>query len=179
MPTRIPNLLVNGASGIAVGMATNMPTHNLREVIDACVAYIDNNDITIEELMEFVKAPDFPTGAFIYGLSGVREAYLTGRGRVLIRARANIEDAGTHDKIIVTEIPYGVNKAELIKSIAALANEKKIEGISNANDESDREGMRIVIDVKRDANAHSKPAGERCFGYCSGYGNQYANAQSA
>ncbi|MDO4186509.1 MAG: DNA gyrase subunit A [Bacteroidales bacterium] len=154
MPTRIPNLLVNGASGIAVGMATNMPTHNLREVIDACVAYIDNNDITIEELMEFVKAPDFPTGAFIYGLSGVREAYLTGRGRVLIRARANIEDAGTHDKIIVTEIPYGVNKAELIKSIAALANEKKIEGISNANDESDREGMRIVIDVKRDANAN-------------------------
>lgn len=154
MPTRIPNLLVNGASGIAVGMATNMPTHNLREVIDACVAYIDNNDITIEELMEFVKAPDFPTGAFIYGLSGVREAYLTGRGRVLIRARANIEDAGTHDKIIVTEIPYGVNKAELIKSIAALANEKKIDGISNANDESDREGMRIVIDVKRDANAN-------------------------
>ena len=154
MPTRIPNLLVNGASGIAVGMATNMPTHNLREVIDACVAYIDNNDITIEELMEFVKAPDFPTGAYIYGLSGVREAYLTGRGRVLIRARANIEDAGTHDKIIVTEIPYGVNKAELIKSIAALANEKKIEGISNANDESDREGMRIVIDVKRDANAN-------------------------
>lgn len=154
MPTRIPNLLVNGASGIAVGMATNMPTHNLREVIDACVAYIDNNDITIEELMELVKAPDFPTGAFIYGLSGVREAYLTGRGRVLIRARANIEDAGTHDKIIITEIPYGVNKAELIKSIAALANEKKIEGISNANDESDREGMRIVIDVKRDANAN-------------------------
>ncbi len=154
MPTRIPNLLVNGASGIAVGMATNMPTHNLREVIDACVAYIDNNDITIEELMEFVKAPDFPTGAFIYGLSGVREAYLTGRGRVLIRARANIEDAGTHDKIIVTEIPYGVNKAELIKSIATLANEKKIDGIANANDESDREGMRIVIDVKRDANAN-------------------------
>ena len=154
MPTRIPNLLVNGASGIAVGMATNMPTHNLREVIDACEAYIDNNDITIEELMEYVKAPDFPTGAFIYGLSGVREAYLTGRGRVVIRARANIEDAGTHDKIIVTEIPYGVNKAELIKSIATLANEKKIEGISNANDESDREGMRIVIDVKRDANAN-------------------------
>lgn len=154
MPTRIPNLLVNGASGIAVGMATNMPTHNLREVIDACEAYIDNNDITIEELMEYVKAPDFPTGAFIYGLSGVREAYLTGRGRVVIRARANIEDAGTHDKIIVTEIPYGVNKAELIKSIATLANEKKIDGISNANDESDREGMRIVIDVKRDANAN-------------------------
>ena len=154
MPTRIPNLLVNGASGIAVGMATNMPTHNLREVIDACEAYIDTNEITIEERMEYVKAPDFPTGAFIYGLSGVREAYLTGRGRVVIRARANIEDAGTHDKIIVTEIPYGVNKAELIKSIATLANEKKIEGISNANDESDREGMRIVIDVKRDANAN-------------------------
>ena len=153
MPTRIPNLLVNGASGIAVGMATNMPTHNLSEVIDACVAYIDNNDITIEELMEHVKAPDFPTGGYIYGMSGVREAYLTGRGRVVMRAKAEIESGQAHDKIIVTEIPYGVNKAELIKDIAALANEKKIEGITNANDESDREGMRIVIDVKRDANA--------------------------
>ena len=153
MPTRIPNLLVNGTSGIAVGMATNMPTHNLSEVIDACVAYIDNNDITIEELMEHVKAPDFPTGGYIYGMSGVREAYLTGRGRVVMRAKAEIESGQAHDKIIVTEIPYGVNKAELIKDIAALANEKKIEGITNANDESDREGMRIVIDVKRDANA--------------------------
>ena len=153
MPTRIPNLLVNGASGIAVGMATNMPTHNLSEVIDACIAYIDNNDIDIEALMTYVKAPDFPTGGYIYGMSGVREAYLTGRGRVVMRAKAEIETTSTHDKIIVTEIPYGVNKAELIKSIADLANEKRIEGISNANDESDREGMRIVIDVKRDANA--------------------------
>ena len=153
LPTRIPNLLVNGASGIAVGMATNMPTHNLSEVIDACVAYVDNNDISIEELMEYVKAPDFPTGGYIYGMSGVREAYLTGRGRIVMRAKAEIEAGQAHDKIIVTEIPYGVNKAELIKDIAALANEKKIEGITNANDESDREGMRIVIDVKRDANA--------------------------
>ena len=153
MPTRIPNLLVNGASGIAVGMATNMPTHNLSEVIDACIAYIENNDIEIEELMNYVKAPDFPTGGYIYGMSGVREAYLTGRGRVIMRARAEIETSSTHDKIVITEIPYGVNKAELIKNIADLANDKKIEGISNANDESDREGMRIVIDIKRDANA--------------------------
>ncbi len=153
MPTRIPNLLVNGASGIAVGMATNMPTHNLGEVIDACVAYIDNNDITIDELMQYVKAPDFPTGGYIYGMAGVREAYETGRGRIIMRAKAEIETGQNHDKIVVTEIPYGVNKAELIKSIADLVNEKKIEGISNANDESDREGMRIVIDVKRDANA--------------------------
>ena len=153
MPTRIPNLLVNGASGIAVGMATNMPTHNLSEVIDACVAYVDDNDISIEDLMDYIKAPDFPTGGYIYGMSGVREAYLTGRGRVIMRAKAEIETGQTHDKIVVTEIPYGVNKAELIKDIANLANEKKLEGISNANDESDREGMRIVIDVKRDANA--------------------------
>ena len=153
MPTRIPNLLVNGSSGIAVGMATNMPTHNLSEVIDACVAYIDNNDIEIEELMNYVKAPDFPTGGYIYGMSGVREAYLTGRGRVVMRARAEIEAGQNHDKIVVTEIPYGVNKAELIKSIVDLVAEKKIEGISYANDESDREGMRIVIDIKRDANA--------------------------
>jgi len=153
MPTRIPNLLVNGASGIAVGMATNMPTHNLGEVIDACVAYIDNNDITIDELMEHIKAPDFPTGGYIYGMAGVREAYETGRGRIIMRAKAEIETGQNHDKIVVTEIPYGVNKAELIKSIADLVNEKKIEGISNANDESDREGMRIVIDIKRDANA--------------------------
>ena len=153
MPTRIPNLLVNGASGIAVGMATNMPPHNLSEVIDACEAYIDNPKITVEELMEFVKAPDFPTGGYIYGVSGVREAYLTGRGRVIMRAKAEIESGQTHDKIIITEIPYNVNKAELIKYIADLVNDKKIEGISNANDESDRDGMRIVIDIKRDANA--------------------------
>ena len=153
MPTRIPNLLVNGASGIAVGMATNMPPHNLSEVIDACDAYIDNPEITVEELMNFVKAPDFPTGGYIYGISGVREAYLTGRGRVIMRAKAEIETGQTHDKIVITEIPYNVNKAELIKYIADLVNDKRIEGISNANDESDREGMRIVIDVKRDANA--------------------------
>ena len=154
MPTKIPNLLVNGASGIAVGMATNIPTHNLGEVIDACVAYIDNRDIDIDGLMEHVKAPDFPTGGFIYGMQGVREAYETGRGRVVMRARAEIEPGENHDKIVITEIPYGVNKAELIKQIADLVNEKKIEGISNANDESDREGMRIVVDVKRDANAN-------------------------
>lgn len=153
MPTRIPNLLVNGASGIAVGMATNMPPHNLSEVIDACDAYLDNPEITVEELMNYVKAPDFPTGGYIYGVSGVREAYLTGRGRVIMRAKAEIEAGQTHDKIVITEIPYNVNKAELIKYIADLVNDKKIEGISNANDESDREGMRIVIDVKRDANA--------------------------
>ncbi|GCB36385.1 DNA gyrase subunit A [Bacteroides faecalis] len=153
MPTRIPNLLVNGASGIAVGMATNMPPHNLSEVIDACDAYIDNPEIAVEELMNYVKAPDFPTGGYIYGVSGVREAYLTGRGRVVMRAKAEIESGQTHDKIVVTEIPYNVNKAELIKYIADLVNDKRIEGISNANDESDREGMRIVIDVKRDANA--------------------------
>ena len=153
MPTRIPNLLVNGASGIAVGMATNIPTHNLGEVIDACVAYIENPEIDIEGLMQHVKAPDFPTGGFIYGMQGVREAYETGRGRIVMRARAEIETDDNHDKIVITEIPYGVNKAELIKQIAELVNEKKIEGISNANDESDREGMRIVVDVKRDANA--------------------------
>ena len=153
MPTRIPNLLVNGASGIAVGMATNMPPHNLSEVIEACDAYIDNPEITVEELMEFVKAPDFPTGGYIYGVSGVREAYLTGRGRVIMRAKAEIESGQIHDKIVITEIPYNVNKAELIKYIADLVNDKKIEGISNANDESDRDGMRIVIDIKRDANA--------------------------
>ena len=153
MPTRIPNLLVNGASGIAVGMATNMPTHNLAEVIDACVAYIDNNEIDTDGLMQFVKAPDFPTGGYIYGISGVREAYETGRGRVIMRAKTEIESHPTHDKIIVNEIPYNVNKRELIEHIASLVNEKKIEGISYVNDESDREGMRIVIDVKRDANA--------------------------
>lgn len=153
MPTRIPNLLVNGASGIAVGMATNMPTHNLSEVIDACVAYIDNNDIDVDGLMHYIKAPDFPTGGYIYGISGVRDAYETGRGRVVMRAKTEIESHPTHDKIIVNDIPYNVNKKELIENIAALVNDKKIEGISYVNDESDREGMRIVIDVKRDANA--------------------------
>ena len=153
MPTRIPNLLVNGASGIAVGMATNIPPHNLSEVIDASIAYIENPEIDTDGLMQFVKAPDFPTGGYIYGINGVREAYETGRGRVVMRAKAEIESGDTHDKIVVTEIPYNVNKAELIKSIAELVSDKKIEGISNVNDETDREGMRIVIDVKRDANA--------------------------
>ena len=154
MPTRIPNFLVNGASGIAVGMATNVPTHNLGEVIDGCVAYIDNPDITIDELMGYVKAPDFPTGGYIMGLQGVRSAYETGRGRVVMRARTEIESGDQHDTIVVTEIPYGVNKAELIKYIAELVNDKRIDGISNVNDESDREGTRIVVDVKRDANAN-------------------------
>ncbi len=154
MPTRIPNFLVNGASGIAVGMATNVPTHNLGEVIDGCVAYIDNPDITVEELMQYVKAPDFPTGGYIMGMQGVKSAYETGRGRVVMRACTEIESGEQHDTIVVTEIPYGVNKAELIKNIAELVNEKRIDGISNVNDESDREGMRIVVDVKRDANAN-------------------------
>lgn len=154
LPTRIPNFLVNGASGIAVGMATNVPTHNLGEVIDGCVAYIDNPDVTVEELMHYVKAPDFPTGGFIMGLQGVKSAYETGRGRVVMRARTEIENGPAHDKIVVTEIPYGVNKADLVKSIADLVNEHKVDGISNVNDESDREGTRIVIDVKRDANAN-------------------------
>ena len=153
LSTRIPNLLVNGATGIAVGMATNMPTHNSREVIDACVAYIDNPELTTEELMQYVKAPDFPTGGYIYGMAGVKEAYETGRGRVVMRAKTEIETDANHDKIIVTEIPYGVNKAELIKYIAGLVSDKKIDGISNVNDESDKDGMRIVVDVKRDANA--------------------------
>ncbi|MBQ8256891.1 MAG: DNA gyrase subunit A [Bacteroidaceae bacterium] len=153
MPTRIPNLLVNGVTGIAVGMATNIPTHNLSEVIDACVAFIDNPDIDTDGLMQHVKAPDFPTGCDILGVSGVREAYETGRGRVIMRAVAEIEQ-GTHEKIIVTAIPYNVFKEELIKDIASMVNEKKIEGISNINDESDQSGMRIVIDVKRDANAN-------------------------
>ena len=153
MPTRIPNLLVNGASGIAVGMATNMPTHNLSEAIDACVAYIDDNGIDVDGLMQYIKALDFPTGGYIYGMNGVREAYATGKGRIVMRAKAEIETEANHDKIVVTEIPYNVIKADLIKSIAELVAEKKIEGISNVNDETDRDGMRIVIDVKRDANA--------------------------
>ena len=153
MPTKIPNLLVNGATGIAVGMATNIPTHNLNEVIDACVAYVDNPELTSEELMQWVKGPDFPTGGYIMGLQGIKDAYETGRGRIIMRAKADIESDEQHDKIVITEIPYGVNKAQLIEYIAQLVNEKKLDGISNANDESDREGMRIVIDVKRDANA--------------------------
>ena len=154
MPTRIPNLLINGSSGIAVGMATNIPPHNLTEVIDACVAFIDNPEIDTDGLMQHVKAPDFPTGCDIYGLAGVRDAYETGRGRVVMRAVCEIETDDNHDKIVVTAIPYNVNKEELIKDIAAMVNEKKIEGISNINDESDQSGMRIVIDVKRDANAN-------------------------
>lgn len=154
MPTKVPNLLVNGGNGIAVGMATNIPTHNLAEVIDGCCAYIDNPDIDTDGLMQYIKAPDFPTGAYIYGIQGVKDAYETGRGRIIMRAKAEIESGDTHDKIIVTEIPYGVNKADLVKYIADLANEKKIEGISYVNDESGRQGMRIVVDVKREANAN-------------------------
>lgn len=154
MPTKIPNLLVNGGNGIAVGMATNIPTHNLAEVIDGCCAYIDNPDIDTDGLMEYIKAPDFPTGAYIYGIQGVKDAYDTGRGRIVMRAKAEIETGDTHDKIVVTEIPYGVNKADLVKYIADLANEKRIEGISYVNDESGRQGMRIVVDVKREANAN-------------------------
>lgn len=153
MPTKIPNLLVNGATGIAVGMATNIPTHNLSEVIDACVAYVDDNSLEVEDLMQYVKGPDFPTGAYIMGMQGIRDAYETGRGRIVIRAKAEIENGDTHDKIIVSEIPYGVNKQQLIEYIAQLVGDKKIEGISNVNDESDSEGMRIVVDLKRDANA--------------------------
>ena len=154
MPTKIPNLLVNGGNGIAVGMATNIPTHNLAEVIDGCCAYIDNNDIDTEGLMQHIKAPDFPTGAYIYGLQGVKDAYETGRGLIVIRAKSEIESGDTHDKIVVTEIPYGVNKAQLVENIADLVKEGKLEGISNVNDESGRQGMRIVVDVKRDANAN-------------------------
>ena len=154
MPTKIPNLLVNGGNGIAVGMATNMPTHNLSEVIDGCCAYIDNPDIDTDGLMQYIPGPDFPTGAYIYGLQGVRDAYETGRGRIVMRAKAEIESGETHDKIVVTEIPYGVNKADLVAYIADLANQHKIEGVANVNDESGRQGMRIVVDCKRDANAN-------------------------
>ena len=154
MPTKIPNLLVNGGNGIAVGMATNIPTHNLGEVIDGCCAYIDNPDIDTDGLMEHIKAPDFPTGAYIYGLAGVKQAYETGRGRIMMRAKSEIESGDSHDKIVVTEIPYGVNKADLVAGIADLVKEGKITGISNVNDESGRQGMRIVVDVKRDANAN-------------------------
>ena len=154
MPTKVPNLLVNGGNGIAVGMATNIPTHNLREVIDGCCAYIDNPDIDIDGLMQYIPAPDFPTGAYIYGIQGVREAYETGRGRIVMRAKAEIESTETHDKIVVTEIPYGVNKQQLIEYIAELVKEGRLEGISNVNDETGRQGMRIVVDVKKDANAN-------------------------
>ncbi len=154
MPTKVPNLLVNGGNGIAVGMATNIPTHNLGEVIDGCCAYIDNPDIDTEGLMQYIQAPDFPTGAYIYGLQGVKDAYETGRGRILMRAKAEIESGDSHDKIVITEIPYGVNKAQLIEYIADLVKEGRLEGITNANDESGRQGMRIVIDVRRDANAN-------------------------
>lgn len=154
MPTKIPNLLVNGGNGIAVGMATNIPTHNLGEVIDGCCAYIDNPDIDVEGLMKYIPAPDFPTGATIYGIQGVKDAYETGRGRIVIRASAEIESDDSHDKIVITEIPYGVNKQQLIEYIAELVKEGKLDGISNANDESGRQGMRIVIDVKKDANAN-------------------------
>ena len=154
LPTRIPQLLINGASGIAVGMATNMPPHNLAECINASVALIDNSELTVSELMQYVKAPDFPTGATIYGYASVKEAFETGRGRIVVRAKAEIESDGNKESIIVHEIPYGVNKAELIKGIADLVEEKRLEGISNINDESDRNGMRIVIEIKRDANAN-------------------------
>ncbi|MEM0542472.1 DNA gyrase subunit A [Flavobacterium sp. j3] len=151
MPTRVPNLLINGASGIAVGMATNMAPHNLTEVIDGTLAYIDNNDIEIDELITHIKAPDFPTGGIIYGMEGVREAFKTGRGRIVIRAKISFEESNGKDAIIVSEIPYQVNKADMIKKTADLINEKKIEGISNIRDESDRNGMRIVYELKRDA----------------------------
>lgn len=154
LPTRFPNLLVNGASGIAVGMATNMPTHNLTEAINACVAYIDDPEIDIPGLMKYIPAPDFPTGGTIYGYNGVKDAYETGRGRIIIRAKAEIEAEDNHENIIVTEIPYNVNKAELISYIADLVNEKKLDGIADINDESDYKGMRIVIKLKSDANSN-------------------------
>jgi len=154
LPTKIPNLLVNGAAGIAVGMATNMAPHNLTEIVEGTIAYIDNREIEDEELLQYVKAPDFPTGGIIYGYEGVRDAFLTGRGRIVIRGKAEIEEEGGREQIIVTEIPYQVNKAEMIKKIAELVNDKKIEGISDLRDESDRNGMRIVFEIKRDAIAN-------------------------
>ena len=154
LPTKIPNLLVNGASGIAVGMATNMAPHNLSEVIDGCIAYIENKNIEVEELLNHVKAPDFPTGGIIYGYEGVRDAFLTGKGRVVMRGKAEIEDVNGRETIIVSEIPYQVNKADLIRKTAELVNDKKIEGISDLRDESDRNGMRIVFEIKRDAIAN-------------------------
>jgi len=151
MPSKIPNLLMNGASGIAVGMATNMAPHNLSEIIDGTIAYVKNKDIEIEELLQYVKAPDFPTGGIIYGYEGVRDALITGRGRIVMRAKAEIEEVGGREQIIVTEIPYQVNKADMIKKTADLVNDKKIEGISDIRDESDRNGMRIVYELKREA----------------------------
>ena len=151
LPTRIPQLIVNGASGIAVGMATNMPPHNISDTIDATIAYIDNNNISIQEIIDIIQAPDFPTGGVIYGYQGVQESYETGRGRIVIRGKAHIENENGREKIVVTEIPYQVNRAEMIQKTADLVNEKKIEGISNVNDESDRDGMRVVYDLKRDA----------------------------
>ena len=152
LPTRFPNLLVNGASGIAVGMATNMPPHNLSECIDGCIALLENPEMEIPDLMQYIKAPDFPTGGIIYGYQGVKDAFETGRGRIVVRAKAEIETEGNHDKIVVNEIPYNVNKRELIENIARLVEEKRIDGIADVNDESDRHGMRIVIDVKKDFN---------------------------
>ncbi|WP_301342162.1 DNA gyrase subunit A, partial [uncultured Muribaculum sp.] len=154
LPTRIPNLLVNGTSGIAVGMATNMPPHNLTESLNAAVALIDDPELSIEGLMHYIKAPDFPTGGTIYGYNGVKEAFETGRGRIVIRAKAEIESEANHEDIIITELPYNVNRAELIEYIANLVNEKKIDGIADINDESDYKGMRIVIRLKSDANSN-------------------------
>lgn len=154
LPARFPNMLVNGSSGIAVGMATNIPPHNLGEVVDGIIKVIDEDNVTIEDLMQVIKGPDFPTGGIIMGKEGIRNAYSTGRGRIIVRAKAEIEDSGTKQKIIVTEIPYMVNKARLIENIASLVKDKRIEGISDLRDESDRDGMRIVIELKRDANAN-------------------------
>ena len=154
LPTKIPNLLVNGASGIAVGMATNMAPHNLTEVIDGIVAVIEDPELPVEDLLQFVKAPDFPTGGIIYGYEGVRDALLTGRGRIVMRGKAEIEEVQGREQIIITEIPYQVNKAEMIKKIAELVNDKKIEGNSDLRDESDRNGMRVVVEIKRDAIAN-------------------------
>ena len=155
LPSRVPNLLINGSGGIAVGMATNIPPHNLTEVCDACVALIDDPEMDFEGLMQYIKGPDFPTGALVMGLSGIRQAYATGRGRIIVRARAEIEEFGhNRQRIIVSEIPYQVNKARLVKNIADLVRDKRLEGISDLRDESDRSGMRIVIEIKRDANAN-------------------------
>jgi DNA gyrase subunit A len=154
LPAKIPNLLLNGASGIAVGMATNMPPHNLSEVVDGIIAYIDNRDITVEELMNYIKGPDFPTGGLIYGIDGVIEAYNTGRGRVCIRGEAEIIEHNNKHQIIISSIPYQVNKSDLVQKMAALVESKKIDGITDIRDESDREGIRIVIDMRRDANAN-------------------------
>ncbi|HAN76976.1 MAG TPA: DNA gyrase subunit A, partial [Bacteroidales bacterium] len=155
LPTKIPNLLLNGTSGIAVGMATNMPPHNLSDIADAIIAFIDNEDIDIEDLIHIIKAPDFPTGGIIYGIEGIKQAYRTGRGRIIMRAKVEIETkASGRERIIVTEIPYMVNKAELIQKVGELVNEKKIEGITHANDESDRDGMRIAFDLKKEAIAN-------------------------